>query len=61
MTAEKKRENPEKTVEWKRRLGKTKFVVGLVVVGIFVIVANATAATALLSYLLYSVQVLFSK
>lgn len=54
----KKREWPAKKVEWKRRLGKTKFVVGLIVV---FIVANAAAATASLWYLLYYVQVLFSK
>lgn len=47
----------KKKVEW--RLGKTKFVLGLVVV----IVANAAAAAsaALLWCLLYYAQVLFSK
>lgn len=50
-------ENPKKkNVEW--RLGKTKFVLGLVVV----IVANAAAAAAALLWCLsYYAQVLFSK
>lgn len=54
---ESERAPPKKNVEW--RLGKTKFVLGLVVV----IVANAAAvaAAALLWCLLYYAQVLFSK